>query len=298
LPEGLNSLLAAQALFPMLGRAEMRGHAGDRDPFGALNELAVLPDSATTEVWDAIVARLRAIPAYDSLFRGAFATGAGDTITITHAAEAIAAFIGERWSTGGETPLDRFLQGDDSALSAPARRGAALFFGRARCAACHRGPLLSDQQFHNVGIPLLGPGTALGAPDRGRAAMTGVPADAFRFRTPPLRNVDLTAPYFHNGAYRNLGDAIRHYRDVSAALNAFRPELLDPRLQASLQLDPATLAAVRSTLDPLVRSPVRLSDMDVADLLSFMRALTSPRSAVLLQDIPRTVPSGLAVFDH
>ncbi|MDZ4864016.1 MAG: cytochrome c peroxidase [Gemmatimonadota bacterium] len=298
LPSGLTSPLAAQALFPVLGRAEMRGHAGDRDRFGSLNELATLPDSATTQVWNALVGRLQAVPAYDSLFAAAYPGASGAPVTIAKAAEAIAAFIGERWSTQGDTPLDRFLLGDDSALTEPARRGAALFFGRAGCAACHRGPLLTDQRFHNVGIPPLGPGTADGLPDPGRGAVTAVPADHYSFRTPPLRNVDLTAPYFHNGAYRNLGDAVRHYRDVPAALAAFRPALVDTRLQPSLRLDATSIAGVLATLDPRVRAPRHLSDADIADVLAFLRALTSPRSGILLDDIPATVPSGLPVFDN
>ncbi|MEO8634943.1 MAG: cytochrome c peroxidase [Gemmatimonadales bacterium] len=298
LPRGLTSLLAAQALFPVLGRSEMRGQVNDFDRHGLPNELAALPDSAPMLVWDAIVTRLRAIPAYDSLFAAAYPSSPGSHITITRAAEAIAAFIGERWSTLGDTPFDRFLQGDDSALTEPARRGATLFFGRAGCAACHRGPLLTDQRFHNVGIPPLGPGAAGGAPDAGRATVTGIATDRFTFRTPPLRNVDLTAPYFHNGAYRNLGDAVRHYRDVPAALAGFQPSFVDARLQPSLRLDANTVADVLSTLDPLVRSPRQLSDVDVADLLAFLRALSGTRSGVLLQDVPATVPSGLPVSDQ
>jgi cytochrome c peroxidase len=289
LPQGLASPLAVQALFPLLGRAEMRGRLGQ-------NELADLDDADPRPVWDAIVSRLRAIPGYDSLAVGAFPERNPALLTITDVGNAIAAFVGTSWLMGN-SPFDRFLRGEDDALTPAATRGGLLFFGRARCGECHTGPLLTDQRFHNVGIPPLGPGLD-GGPDIGRAAVTGRPEDRFAFRTPSLRNVVHSRPYMHNGAYPTLEGAIRHYVNVGAALRGFSAAGVDPRLQATVDLSAATLAGVEATLDPKVRQPVPLSDRDIGDLIAFLMALTDPASSLVLSDIPWTVPSGLPVSDY
>lgn len=289
LPAGLASPLAAQTLFPMLARAEMRGAPGT-------NSIADLPDTDPRIIWDSLMARVAAFPGYDSLAQAAFPGRLPPALSIADLANALAAFVGTRWHFA-DTPFDRFLEGDDAALSPEALSGGLLFFGRARCGACHRGPLLTDQEFHNVGIPNLGPGFDA-APDLGRARVTGAEADRYAFRTPSLRGVAHSPPYMHNGAYRSLADAVRHYRDVRAALFGFPAAGIDPRLAPSLDLSPAGLADVAATLDPLVRQPVRLSGADLADLVAFLLALTDPRSNVLLGDIPATVPSGLPVNDY
>ncbi len=289
LPAGLSGVLAAQALIPMLTRVEMRGQPGS-------NDLAAYPDTATTAVWAGIMARLDSIPGYDTLFTAAYPSLPRNSRGIADAANAIAAFIGTTWQTGG-SPFDRFLRGDTLALDESAKRGAALFFGRARCSACHRDELLTDQLYHNIGIPPMGPGLG-GGPDIGRASVTHAPEDRYAFRTPPLRNVWLTAPYMHNGVYPSLDAAVRHYVNPGAALSAPDTLAIDPRLRATLDLSPGTIADIRATLDPKLRRPVPLSPAEVRDLVAFLIALTDPASGVLNRDIPVSVPSGLPVFDR
>ncbi len=289
LPPGLSGLLAAQVLFPLSTRTEMRGRPGE-------NPLADLPDTAYTAIWAGIAARVSGLPGYDSLAAAAFPGRSDSSLSIADLANALAAFIGTSWSFP-DAPFDRLLAGEDAALSPAAIRGGLLFFGRARCAACHRGPLLTDQEFHNVGVSAPGPRMGVG-PDASRYGVTGAPADRFAFRTPSLRNVVHSPPYMHNGAYRSLAEVVRHYRDARGALFAFDPRGLDPRLQASVDVSPAGLAAVAATLDPRVGAPLRLSDAEVDDLVAFLVALTDPRSSILLGDIPATVPSGLPVHDY
>jgi len=289
LPAGLSSPLSAQALIPLLARVEMRGGAGS-------NELASLPDSDALGIWDGIVARLRAIPGYDTLFSAAYPGLSQDSLSIVQVANAIAAFESATW-TATDSPYDRYLRGDTLALSPAARRGALLFFGKADCSRCHRGILLSDQAFHNIGIPPLGPGLD-GGPDIGRAAVTGRPADRYAFRTPSLRNITLTSPYMHNGVYQTLEQVIHHYMDARGAPARLDPAQLDPRLRATLDQSPATLADLTATLDSVVARPIGLSDAEVNDLVTFLFSLTDPASAVLLRDVPRNVPSGLPVFDR
>lgn len=288
LPTGLSGPLAAQSLLPLLARMEMRGHGTD--------ELAAIPDTEPERIFEAVTVRLRVIPGYDSLFRVAFPAVPPESISIVHAANAIAEFIAQRWRAD-DSPFDRYVAGDDLALTDAERRGAQLFFGRALCAACHRGPLLTDQEFHNTGIPVLGPGLPGGGLDIGRAAVTGLPEDRYRFRTPPLRNASLTSPYMHNGSLRTFEDVIRHYRSATASLSAFDTTAVDPRLRSTLDLSPTRMADILATLDPLLLGGLPLSERDVADLAAFLRSLTDPASGVLLGDIPASVPSGLSVFD-
>jgi cytochrome c peroxidase len=286
LPPGLSSVLAAQALLPLASRIEMRGSGP--------NEIATLPDTAYQAIYDALAARLQVLPGYASLFQAAYPGLPTDSFNIVRAANAIAAFIGSTWQTGG-TPFDRYLLGDTAALTEPARRGALLFFGRAGCARCHRGPLLTDQAFHNTGIPVL---LSQGQPDLGRAAITGLDDDRYRFRTPPLRNVSLTPPFMHNGSLRTVAEVVAHYADPGQSLRGFDPSRLDPRLQSALDLSPARLDDVLSHLDTILALPRPLKDLDQAELVQFLDALTDPGSTILVGDIPGSVPSGLPVFDH
>lgn len=288
LPAGVTTPLAAQALLPLAARIEMRGTGSD--------ELATLPDTAVTAIYAGIVARLQAIPGYDTLFAAAYPGLPAESMAIAHVVNALAAFISDRWGTGG-TPFDRYLRGDSLALGEAERRGAELFFGRARCAQCHDGPLLTDQQFHNTGVPVLGPGLLTGGPDIGRGAISGNPSEDFFFRTPPLRNAALTPPFMHNGSFATLEDVVRHYRNVAQSLATFDPATVDPRLRPTLDLSPATVQRIQATLDPRLTAGITLSDQDVSDLVAFLNALIDPASTVLLNDIPGSVPSGLDVHD-
>jgi len=289
LPAGLSGPLAAQLLLPLAARVEMRGDGA--------NELAAIPDSEPGLVFAAIMARLRSITGYDTLFAAAYPLVSPESLSIVHVANAIAAFVADRWDAAN-SPFDRYLAGDKQALTETERRGAELFFGRARCAACHRGPLLTDQQFHNTGVPLLGPGLPGGGRDVGRAAVTARTEDRYRFRTPPLRNVSLTSPYMHNGSLRSLEDVIRHYRGVAAALAGFDTMTVDPRLRPTLDRSAVGMEDLLATLDSILAGGLPLADHEIADLAAFLKSLTDPASGVLLGDVPPSVPSGLSVFDQ
>jgi cytochrome c peroxidase len=297
LPPGLDSVLAAQAMFPVTADDEMRGDPGDLDVFGDPNQLADFIEEDFTAVWDGLMKRLLAIPEYRDLFAAAYPEVTVDQLGFQHAANAIAAFEIDAW-TFLNSPWDRYLNGDDSALSAEAKRGALLFYGRAGCAQCHSGNLFTDQETHNIGVPQLGPGKDDEAPlDIGRARVTHYPADMFAFRTPPLRNVDLTGPWMHNGAYVSLEAAARHHLNPREALQNYETSQLAPELQSTCQDDQSTIDLVLATLDPLVASPIQLSDGELADLMAFLHALTDPAAVDLEADIPSSVPSGLPVKD-
>lgn len=297
LPPGLPNVLAAQAMFPVVNRREMRGEAGDVDVFGNPNELAQYADTAYGEIWRAVMRRLLAIPAYVALFEAAFPGTPPAQLGFAHAATAIAAFEMATLTTT-DSPFDRYLAHDDAALTAREKRGALLFFGEARCVHCHNGPFLGGQGFANAGVPQLGPGVGRAAPlDFGFGEVIDQEFYRFAFRVAPLRNVDLTAPYMHNGAFATLEAVLDHYNDVPAALRAYDGALLPPALRGTVHGDEATISAVLATLDPRLVPPLGLSETERQDVVAFLRSLSDPAARDLALLVPGSVPSGLPVRD-
>ena len=345
LPLLLQTVLEAQAMFPVTSRDEMRGRFGDQfsgQDAARLNEIAAVGDTQLELTWALLMRRLLAVPEYVELFRAAYPGVPAGQLGFEHAARAIAAYEVAAF-TFTDSPWDRYLAGDRAALSEPAKRGALLFYGAAGCAACHSGNLMTDQQFHNIGVPQLGPGklgnagpdpdrslatdravvatpsprnVTLTAPylssgasqtgpgmlsgerlDLGRFLETGRAADRYTFRTPPLRNVTLTAPYMHNGAYADLRAAVRHHLNASGSLQIFDPTALPVGFQETARTEPAVAADILKTLDARLATPPVLTDAQLADLMAFLAALTSPSAADLSDLVPASVPSGLPVQD-
>jgi cytochrome c peroxidase len=294
-PAGLPNLLSAQALLPVLNRREMRGEPGDRDVFGNPNELAQFGDGETTEVWQAIMRRLTAIPEYVAMFGAAFPERPAGQHRFEHAARALATFQMEAF-TRTRSPFDRYLDRDDFALTPQQKRGALLFFGEARCGSCHNGPFLGAQSFANVGAPQVGPGGTREPPrDLGRGESPEFDFYRFAFRVAPLRNVELTAPYMHSGAYATLEAVVRHYSDVPTALREYDVSQLAPALRSQYHGDRATIDAVLARLDGRLQTPLELTDGEVSDLVAFLKSLTDPTARDLGSLAPARVPSGLPV---
>jgi cytochrome c peroxidase len=296
LPAGLNNLLAAQAMLPVTNRAEMRGKSGDVDVFGNPNELAQISDADFAGIWRATMKRLLAVQEYVAKFNAAYPGTPMTALGFQHAANALAAFQVHAF-TKTNSPFDRYLARDDGALSEEQKRGAILFFGRAQCSSCHGGPLLGGRSFANAGVPQLGPGVGQAAPlDRGRGEeLANISFYQFAFRVPALRNVELTAPFMHNGAYRTLEAVVRHYNNVDSALVAFDVSELDPALRGTHHGDASTIAAIRSTLDFRLRQPLRLTEAEQRQIVAFLKSLTDPAARDLGGVVPARVPSGLPV---
>ncbi|WP_422081917.1 cytochrome-c peroxidase [Ulvibacterium sp.] len=295
LPYGLDNVLAAQAMFPVTSRDEMRGEIGDVDIFGGQNELSLISNAAPQSVWQALMRRILSFPGYRKLFRDAYPETPLEKLGFQHAANAIAAFEIKEF-TFIDSPWDKYLRGDLNALDDSAKRGALLFYGKANCAECHSGNLLTDQEFHNIGIPQFGPGKDNAAPlDAGRFAETGNPNDRFAFRTPPLRNVAITGPWMHNGAYGSLEEAIRHHLDPKTALERYDVNQLSEELRTTYKGDSSVIERVLENLDPLVKNPINLTSQDVKDVLAFMESLTDPSANDLSGLIPKEVPSKLPI---
>jgi cytochrome c peroxidase len=222
---------------------------------------------------DSAAARIASIPEYDRRFRSVFGRPPnGPDLT-----RAIASY--ERTLVSFDSPFDHFIAGDKSAIGESAKRGWELFNTRARCNKCHalseqtRDPtFFIDQDFHNIGVgiirhnvvalavkaePLVDSKSAKAIDDAaiqtemsvlGRYLVTKKIPDIASFKTPTLRNVLVTAPYFHDGSQATLWDVVDHYNKGDGIHNPF----LDQDIQ-----------------------PLALSERDIDDLIAFMASLTS-----------------------
>jgi cytochrome c peroxidase len=296
LPGGLDNLLAAQAMFPVTSRDEMRGNRGDVDIFGNKNELAMLVDYKARPIWAGLMKRLTAIPGYVDLFKATYPDVPTEELGFQHAANALAAYEIVVF-TFEDSPYDKYIHGDKAALSNEAKQGALLFYGEAGCAACHSTGLLTDQKFHNIAVPQIGDGKGREEPfDLGRARETGNDCDRYAFRTPPLRDVAITGPWMHDGAFMTLEATIRHHLNPIASLQNYDPSQLTALVKDACQDQPETLAAIMKWYTPKNASEgVQLSNQEIQYLLAFLDSLTSPSATDLKHTIPDSVPSGLQV---
>ena len=297
-PQNFSSALTAFAIIPVTPDEEMRGFPGQADIFGQSNEMSELGNEDFVQIWELVTARVRDHDAYNDLLAAAFPGVPESELDISHISEAIGAFMTEEF-TALNSPFDRYLKGNNKALSKQAKRGALLFYGRANCVNCHSGGLQTDLDFHNIAAPQVGTGRGDAAPlDLGRGAITENPADNFKFRTPSLRNIALEAPYFHNGAFAKLSDAVRHHLDPQASLNNYDASQIEPELAGMFVNDADTLNTLLSTLSPkLYVSGNPLSKREINQLLAFLSALTDPDSLNKLDVVPDQLPSGLSLAD-
>ena len=294
LPKGLDNLVAAQALLPLTAQFEMAGNPRENEVAGAIHDRI---DNA----WPIIAKRVRTITEYGEMFVDAFDhIDRPDQVTIVEIGNALAAFITTEWRSYN-SPYDDYLKGKP--LPKAAARGLNVFFTEAQCASCHSGPLFTDQEFHALGLPAFGPGrTRPWDPmprDVGRMGKSDLLEDAYKFRTPSLRNVALTGPYGHNGAYPTLEAMIRHHLDPEKSLESWTikdaklPEV--PWLAAvdtSIRSDAIEMQRQKQAIEI---APFDLSEGDIQDLIAFLNALTDKDALNRPLGRPKMVPSGLPV---
>jgi cytochrome c peroxidase len=249
--------LEVQALEPIKALEEMRGHA--------------YPEADAVQT---VVARIRKIPEYSALFQEAF--GPGTSVDGPRIGDAIAAF--ERSLVAMNSPFDRFRAGHFDALTAQQRRGMETF-DEVGCDRCHDGPMFSDFDHHAEGVaehPLLA------QPDAG--------AGRYRFRTPSLRNVALTAPYMHNGMLATLQDVLRFY-DNGRSEN---PNVSNER-DGDRRRDRGRNGDGIARVSGQFRRVDDMSESEMADVIAFLNALTDTNFD---RTIPARVPSGLPPGGH
>ena len=295
LPTGLNSILAAQALFPMTAEHEMAGNPGENEVAGAVKD-------RVDKAWPIIAKHVRMNPGYGQMFVAAFDhIEAPEDVTIVDIVNAIAAFIGTEFRSDNSA-FDAYLKGNTNALNPQEMRGMELFYS-VGCSGCHAGPLLSDQAFHDIGLPQFGPGrTRKWDPmprDVGRMSESDDLEDAYRFRTPSLRNIALTAPYGHNGAMPTLDDMVRHHADPRLSQQSWRPQMASLRPVSWLEKTDFIIRSDRIEMErQLARVEVDLpglTDQDITDIVAFLNCLTDKSDLSMPLGVPKAVPSGLPV---
>lgn len=221
------------------------------EPIKALEEMRGTIFTATTAL-DSVVARLKNIPQYVTLFKNVFGVG---EITADNLSKAIAAF--ERTIVANNSPYDRFVRGETTALTNQQIQGLNSF-KQTGCDKCHSGAMFSDYKLHILSVP-----------DNSKIA-TDVGNGSYAFRTPTLRNLSLTAPYMHNGAFQTLSDVIRFYDNVGKgqSQNAHVPN---------------------NQLDNNLRG---LTDNQTTQIIAFLQSLEDNSFD---KTVPASVPSNLKV---
>ncbi|WP_254412640.1 cytochrome-c peroxidase [Dyadobacter diqingensis] len=233
--------LEMQALEPIKTLEEMRGNTYHQD-----------------KILDEVIARIRKIPVYKTLFTKAF-PNESEPLSQVNLSRAIAAY--ERTLIAPNTRFDQYMRGDSNALSSSEKDGLNAFLTTG-CVKCHSGPMFSDYKLHVLGVP-----------DTGNRKESDSGADQhYAFRTPSLRNLRFTSPYMHSGKFTTLDQVLMFYEDVAGG------KLLNPKVKAQ-QID--TLA----------------TDMDVnfKDISRIVEFLNTLNDDAFDKTIPATVPSGLPV---
>lgn len=194
---GAGAALESQAAGPPVSSVEM-GHLGE-DWAEVATRIAGATPLAMASGLPTNLANFTAGRTYPQLFQDAFGTA---EVSPARIAMAIATY--QRTLISDENPNDDFVQGNPAALTPLEQQGRNVFNGVGRCGTCHGGPLQTDNLFHNTGV-------RPNFEDLGRFEVTGVPADRGRFKTPGLRNVELMAPYFHDGSAATLEEVVDFY---------------------------------------------------------------------------------------
>ncbi len=197
---------------------------------------------------DSVVGVLQHDPDYARAFQDVF----NGPMTVDAVTMALAAYMRTILCT--DTAYDRHIRGDKTALGAAALRGKDLFYDKAACGACHLGNLFTDLAYHNVGIGLAKPN-----PDPGRFKVTQSPRDTGAFKTPTLRDVTQSAPYFHDGSAATLEEAV----DIMTGGGIANPHL-----------------------DPLIEDR-KLTPEEKRNLIEFLKALDCPCDPEALSLAPR-----------
>jgi cytochrome c peroxidase len=216
--------------------------------FDSLEEQALGPMGAESEMnqqLDSIVEELAAIPGYRTLFNMAFPA---DGLTIGNIGKAIATY--ERTIVSGIAPFDRWIAGEESAISSAAKRGFDLYNNKANCVACHKGWNMTDSSFHDIGLP---------DDDIGRGnVLKNMVKMQHAFKTPTLRNIVQRAPYMHDGSLGTLKEVIDHYSDGFRRRDSLSDEM----------------------------KPLKLSEDEKADLLAFLLTLEGADQTVAAPILP------------
>jgi len=320
-------LLQAQAHIPPTEMVEAAGFAGvcrpedlgSASPFcqfdDGLGEMVPLPDASgfrNEPIRQQGLELLNGTPEYRRLFGEIFpAVARGQPIDFNMFGLAIAEF--EFTLTFANAPIDRFARGHADAMTDAEKRGALLFFGKAKCVSCHAvagdaNEMFTDFKNRVAGVPQIAPAFGAGTgnmifdgpgqdEDFGLEQVTGDLADRYKFRTAPLRNLAVAPAFFHNGAFRRLEDAIRHHLGVYDSARHYDPVAAGVAPDLAHRRGP--IEPVLARLDRSLRDPIDVNRTELSDLVAFVRdGLLDERARKenLCQLVPQSVPSGSPVL--
>ena len=294
--KGFSSIISAQTMFPVLSADEMAGHYSENEISEAVRRGTLTGKGGA---WDLISKRVQAIPEYSDFFTDTYDhIETAQDIKFTDISNAVAAFMEFEWRSD-TSPFDDFLQGRLD-LSISQEKGMELFYGKANCSSCHAGALFTDHQFHATGQPQVGPGKAARfqshSRDLGRFRVTGNIKDKYAFRTPSLRNVELTGPWGHAGAYNELEAFLSAHIDPYLALaNYDKSNVTLTKYDTNDWKIMDDASEVKAIADSITIKPVMISEGEVTDLLAFLGTLTDTKAQKGRLGIPETVPSGLKI---
>lgn len=219
---------------------------------GSLEEQVLGPiqeEDEMAETIENVVKKIGKVKGYQQQFRAVF----GTDVNMQGIAEAIAAY--ERTVISANSAFDKYMSGDATAMDEAAIRGMALFKGKARCILCHNGPNFTDNDFHNLGVPQVGPMKE----DHGRFYVTRQEHDKGAFKTPTLRSITETAPYMHDGVFKTLEEVV-DFLDQGGGHN--------PNLSQMVK-------------------PLGLTQQEKADLIAFLKALTGEKIKFEMPKLPK-----------
>lgn len=218
----------------------------------SLEDQAMGPMEATVEMnmdTEKLFKWLNSNPGYRRAFKSAYP---GQPINADTVSKAIASY--ERTVLSRNSRFDRWIRGDKRAMTRQEIQGFKLFVGRAKCADCHSAPNFTDDGFHNVGLKSFGNSE----PDMGRYAQRPLKLMKGAFKTPTLKDITRTGPYFHDGSAKTLEEVIEHYNRGGE---------------------------VKDNLSPNMKK-LDLCGQDKEDLLAFLKTLTSPHKKVIVPKLP------------
>jgi cytochrome c peroxidase len=217
----------------------------------SLEEQALGPIASKAEMGmplPQMVETLKGIKGYEKEFKTAFPDSSDNPITEENVSKAIANF--ERTVISGESPFDKWVKGDEKAISDSAKNGFLVFNEKGNCVACHSGWSFSDSSFHDIGLK---------TDDVGRAKELDLKAMQHAFKTVGLRNIELRGPYMHDGSLKTLMDVVNHYDHSFVKRDSLSQEI----------------------------RPLKLTESEKTDLVAFMKSLTSKDDPVSLPILPQ-----------
>jgi len=211
---------------------------------------------------EAVVKKIADIPGYRQWFKKVF----GGEVSMDHIAMAIAAF--ERTIVSGDSKWDRYMAGDESALTPAEKNGLEIFRGKGRCTQCHGGYNLTNEKYHNIGV-----GWDKSRLDVGRYAATKKTEDIGAFKTPTLREIGRTAPYMHDGRFSTLEDVVDFYNQGGIDNPFLDPEMKRTDLSLEEVLSSfSNKEGIQKVRERQIKG-LNLSEEEKSSLVAFLKAL-------------------------